>query len=112
MGRNFAQYTGNTGKELVVFRPRRRNNQIGHCYSGARSTDNGATWTAHAILNMNAGSDDRCDEAPQVITNGYGNWLAVWHSRIYGQVTMGTNGHIMATGYRLTNPTPIASVDE
>jgi len=46
----------------------------------ARSTDNGATWTAPAALNTNAGTDSGCDEDPQVTTDGAGNWLAVWTS--------------------------------
>ena len=56
----------------------------------ARSTDDGATWTAPAPLNTNAASDAceyndedqlvRCDddERPQLTTDGAGTWVAVW----------------------------------
>jgi hypothetical protein len=49
----------------------------------ARSTDNGATWTAPAVLNSNAYSDDPVsanDRHPQVTTDGLGHWVAVWAS--------------------------------
>ena len=45
----------------------------------ARSTDNGATWTAAAALNATATSDsDSVDWYPQVMTDRAGTWLAVW----------------------------------
>ncbi|MCP4643593.1 MAG: exo-alpha-sialidase [bacterium] len=47
----------------------------------ARSTDNGATWTAPALLNTNATADSRLDRAPDIATDGSGNWSAVWYSR-------------------------------
>jgi hypothetical protein len=43
----------------------------------ARSPDNGATWTAPAAVNTNAATDSGGDSAPQVTTDGGGNWLAV-----------------------------------
>ncbi len=46
----------------------------------ARSTDNGATWTAPAALNTNAATDSGGDSFAQVATDGGGNWLAVWRS--------------------------------
>jgi Neuraminidase (sialidase) len=46
----------------------------------AYSTDNGATWTDPALLNTNGTSDTGTDLAPQVTTNGLGNWIAVWES--------------------------------
>jgi Neuraminidase (sialidase) len=46
----------------------------------ARSTDNGATWTAPAALNTNAASDMGSDAFSQVTTDGQGNWIAIWHS--------------------------------
>ncbi len=45
----------------------------------ARSTDNGASWTAPAPLNSNAGVDSGQDFNPQVATDGSGNWVAVWY---------------------------------
>jgi hypothetical protein len=46
----------------------------------ARSTDNGANWTAPAALNTNPDSLTRDDYAPQVTTDGMGHWVAAWHS--------------------------------
>jgi len=46
----------------------------------ARSTDNGVTWTAPTALNTNAATDSGNDCAPQVTTDGGGNWVAVWQS--------------------------------
>ena len=46
----------------------------------ARSSNNGATWTAPAPLNTNAATDSGDDFDPQVTTDGAGNWVAVWHS--------------------------------
>jgi hypothetical protein len=46
----------------------------------ARSTNNGATWTAPGLLNSNGGSDSGWDKSPAVTTDGLGNWVAVWHS--------------------------------
>jgi hypothetical protein len=44
----------------------------------ARSTDNGATWTAAAPLDP--ATTSATDERPQVTTDGAGNWVAVWDS--------------------------------
>jgi hypothetical protein len=46
----------------------------------ARSTDDGASWTAPATLNSNATSDSGDDVEPQVTTDGAGNWVAAWFS--------------------------------
>ncbi|MCJ7510413.1 MAG: glycoside hydrolase [Dehalococcoidia bacterium] len=46
----------------------------------ARSTNNGATWTAPAALNTNAATDSGDDWEPQVTTDGAGKWVAVWDS--------------------------------
>ncbi len=46
----------------------------------ARSTDNGATWTAPAAVNTNAASDSGADLRPGVATDGIGNWVVVWNS--------------------------------
>ena len=46
----------------------------------ARSTDNGATWTAPAALNTNAATDSGDDGDGPVINDGAGNWLKVWDS--------------------------------
>lgn len=46
----------------------------------SRSTDSGATWTAPMALNTNAATDAGADYQPQVVTDGWGNWVAVWWS--------------------------------
>jgi len=46
----------------------------------ARSTDDGATWTAPAAVNTNASSDTGHDSWPVVTTDGQGIWIALWHS--------------------------------
>jgi Neuraminidase (sialidase) len=61
----------------------------------ARSTDNGATWTAPAALNANAATDSGWDEDPQVTTDGAGNWLAVWDSNENLGGTIGTDYDIL-----------------
>ena len=44
----------------------------------ARSSDDGATWTAPAALNTDAAADGVGDFFPQVATDGVGNWVAIW----------------------------------
>ena len=46
----------------------------------SRSADNGVSWSAVATLNTNAETDTETDLRPQVMTDGVGNWLAVWVS--------------------------------
>ena len=50
----------------------------------ARSTDNGATWTAETILytRFTEAANDGLDHThQQVTTDGLGNWFAIWESR-------------------------------
>ena len=44
------------------------------------SGDNGANWSALAVLNSNATTDSASDSYPELATDGEGNWGAVWHS--------------------------------
>jgi hypothetical protein len=44
----------------------------------ARSSDNGATWTAPAAVNSYATSDTANDQYPDVASNGAGAWVVVW----------------------------------
>jgi hypothetical protein len=44
----------------------------------ARSTDDGANWTAAAALNTNAANDAEDESQPQLTTDGTGVWVAVW----------------------------------
>ncbi len=47
----------------------------------SRSTDGGATWTAAAALNSDAGYDTAEDRRPRITTDGSGEFIAVWESR-------------------------------
>jgi hypothetical protein len=53
----------------------------------SRSSDAGATWSAPAFLNTNAGTDTGDDWSPQVTTDGT-TWVAVWQS--YSDLAGGT----------------------
>ena len=44
----------------------------------ARSTDDGATWSAPLFVNSDHASDVREDRRPVVATDGAGTWVAVW----------------------------------
>ena len=46
----------------------------------ARSTDDGDSWSAPAALNSNASVDSGADSAPQIATDGTGNWVVIWNS--------------------------------
>lgn len=46
----------------------------------SRSTDKGKTWQDLNILNNNALNDSGDDINPQLVTNGKGQWVAVWQS--------------------------------
>jgi hypothetical protein len=75
----------------------------------ARSTDNGATWTASVALNSNAGSDSAHDSYPQVTTDGNGIWVAVWDSAI---LAPGSDEDILVArsednGATWTSPAPV-----
>jgi len=54
----------------------------------ARSIDNGANWSAPIPLNKNADNDSGFDGYPDVLSNGAGLWIAVWHS----SNNLGNNG--------------------
>jgi hypothetical protein len=61
----------------------------------ARSVDNGATWTDPAKLNNNCAGYDGFDVAPQLTTDGQGNWIAVWESLNDLSGTIGTDYDIV-----------------
>ena len=47
----------------------------------AHSTDGGVTWSPPAALNTNAATDMLSgDNSPQLTTDGWGSWVAVWQS--------------------------------
>jgi hypothetical protein len=72
----------------------------------AGSTDNGATWTAPAVLNTNAATDSGDDRRPQATTDGFGNWVAVWHSSENVGGTIGGDNDILVSRSLAPTPTP------
>jgi len=44
----------------------------------ATSDDEGLTWSAPAILNSGASSDNWPDQQPAIVTDGQGTWIAAW----------------------------------
>lgn len=46
----------------------------------ARSDDGGNSWSNHAMLASNAGTDSGNDLIPRAVGDGYGNWVVVWVS--------------------------------
>lgn len=61
----------------------------------SRSTDAGATWTAPVALNSSAISDTGADRDPQIVTDGVGNWVAVWTSLDPLGGTVGSDADIL-----------------
>jgi len=66
-----------------------------------RSTDGGVTWTAPAPLNRNAALDSGFDNAPQLTTDGSGNWVLAWSSYDDLNETIGTDTDVLFA--RITN---------
>jgi hypothetical protein len=78
----------------------------------ARSTDGGVTWTGHAELNTNAGSDAESDFWPHVTTDGQGTWVAAWYSLDSLGDTIGADRDILVArstddGVTWTAPAPL-----
>ena len=46
----------------------------------SRSTDDGNSWMTPVALNNNATIDSVRDFIPSIVTDGNGNWVAVWHT--------------------------------
>jgi hypothetical protein len=60
----------------------------------ATSSDNGATWSAPALVNTNGNSDSGNDLFPVVASDGAGNWVAAWFSSENLGGTAGTDPDI------------------
>lgn len=78
----------------------------------SRSTDDGATWTAPAVLNTNAATDSGTDVQGLVATDGAGNWVATWASSDTLGSTIGSDSDILVArstdnGATWTAPTPL-----
>lgn len=61
----------------------------------ATSTDNGATWTAPAALNINATTDSGFDAFPFVAAGNSGRWLVAWYSGDTLSGTIGSDSDIL-----------------
>jgi Neuraminidase (sialidase) len=78
----------------------------------ARSTENGATWTAPAPLDTSTAVDSCFDGPPQIRSDDAGNWLAVWHSYGRAGARTGTDADIFIArstdnGATWTTPTSL-----
>lgn len=78
----------------------------------ARSTNDGATWTATGALNTNAAIDEGDDKWPQIATDGQGNWVAVWRSDDSLGGTLGTRVKVLVShstddGVTWSDPAPL-----
>ena len=63
----------------------------------ARSTDSGTTWSAVQTLNSDANTDSGDEWGPRAITDGNGNWVAVWGSDENPDDTDGTDEDIFVS---------------
>lgn len=63
----------------------------------AASSDNGASWSAAKPLSRSADNDSREDSSPSVVTDGQGEWVAVWHSWGGLSYTDGSDADIMVS---------------
>ena len=61
----------------------------------ARSTDNGASWSAVQALNSNAATDTERDYTPSLAVDEDGTWIAAWHTRSDLGGTIGTDYDIL-----------------
>jgi cysteine-rich repeat protein len=63
----------------------------------ARSVDDGASWSAPAVLNSSATTDVRGDQNPDIATDGSGTWVVVWDTNDSQGDTIGTDGDILSS---------------
>jgi len=61
----------------------------------ARSFDGGAAWSAPAPLDPTAADDDGDDAAPHLLTDGAGEWVAVWESTSTLDATVGADADVL-----------------
>lgn len=76
----------------------------------ARSSDDGATWTALSPLNTNAATDTGDDRDPALATDRSGNWLVVWSAHNF----LGNDPDIVVArstdnGVTWSDPAPVNS---
>ena len=80
-------------------------------FSMAYSAAAQLTPSPPALLNTNGDSDTGYDYAPQVTTDGTGNWVAVWGSSENLGGTVGTDFDIFVATFMIDNVGPIVTVD-
>jgi len=61
----------------------------------SRSMNSGHSWSAPQPLNANAGTDSGGDAVPQLVTDGTGNWVAVWGSNDSLGGTIGSDSDLL-----------------
>ncbi len=60
----------------------------------ARSTDDGATWSAPRALDANAATDAGSDTESEITTDGHGTWIAVWYGTTLGSPDLDSDDDI------------------
>lgn len=61
----------------------------------AVSSNNGATWSAPAVLNAEAATDTSAENSPVVATDRWGHWMVVWQSNNSLGGTIGTDDDLL-----------------
>ncbi|MCC6796423.1 MAG: exo-alpha-sialidase [Candidatus Hydrogenedentes bacterium] len=59
------------------------------------STDDGASWAPPRAMKQNAPKDDGVDADPKIVSDGVGNWIAVWESKDTLNDTIGKDWDIL-----------------
>jgi hypothetical protein len=59
------------------------------------STDDGASWAPPRAMKQNAPKDDGVDAEPKIVSDGVGNWIAVWESKDTLNDTIGKDWDIL-----------------
>jgi hypothetical protein len=96
--------TDRAGNWIVVWMSRDSlGSTIGTDYDilGARSTDNGASWSDPELVNLNGDADGALDRFPAILTDGSGQWIAGWYSTDSLGGTIGSDYDMLFTRWSL-----------